>query len=115
MEEKSADEKLIEAINRALKERATRLLHYKTSCDIDNDCPEPGELFLISGFQRDAAEAVIRHAMELCAGLALDRDGVVEKLIRDICSSFHDLGSSDINRLKAIRTMMAVEAVPLPG
>ena len=97
------------------KIQATRLLHYKTSWDIDNGCPEPGELFLIAGFQRDSAEAVMRHAMELCAGLALDRDGIVEKLIRDVCSCYHDLGSSDINRLKAIRTMLATEPVPLPG
>lgn len=94
---------------------ATRLLHYKTSWDMDNDCVEPGELFLVSGFQRDSALSVAHHAMELCAGLALDRDGVIERLIRDICSSFHDLGSSDINRIKAIRTMSSIEAVPLPG
>ncbi len=98
-----------------MKVQATRLLHYKTSWDLDQGSMEPGELFLVSGFQRDSALAVVHHAMELCAGLALDREGRVEKLIRDICSSFHDLGSSDINRMKAIRTMMATEAVPLPG
>ncbi len=82
---------------------------------MDNGCAEPGELFLIAGFQRDSALSVVHHAMELCAGFAIDRDGAVERLIRDICSSYHDLGSSDINRLKAIRTMMAIEKVPLPG
>jgi len=97
------------------KIQATRLLHYKTSWDIDNHCVEPGELFLVSGFQRDCATDVLRHAAELCGGLAIDRDGIVERLIRDICSSYHDLGSSDINRLKAINAMMDTGELPLPG
>jgi alkylation response protein AidB-like acyl-CoA dehydrogenase len=92
----------------------TRLLHYKTSWDIDNNCAEPGELFLTAGFQRDSALAVAHHAMEVCASLAVDRDGIVEKLIRDVCSCYHDLGSSDINRLKSVRALL-VEELPLPG
>jgi hypothetical protein len=47
--------------------------------------------------------------------LAIDREGVVERLIRDIASSYHDLGSSDINRIKAIRAMMDTGELPLPG
>ncbi len=97
------------------KIQAARLLHYKTSWDIDNHCVEPGELFLVSGFQRDAATDILRHAAELCGGLAIDREGIVERLIRDIASSYHDLGSSDINRLKAIRAMMDTGELPLPG
>jgi alkylation response protein AidB-like acyl-CoA dehydrogenase len=92
----------------------TRLLHYKTSWDIDNNCAEPGELFLTAGFQRDSALTVAHHAMEVCASLAVDRDGIVEKLIRDVCSCYHDLGSSDINRLKSVRALL-VEELPLPG
>jgi acyl-CoA dehydrogenase len=93
---------------------ATRLLHYKTSWDIDNNCAEPGELFLIAGFQRDAATDVMQHAMEICASLAVDREGILEKLIRDICSCYHDLGSSDINRLKAVRALL-IEELPSVG
>ena len=87
------------------KIEATRWFHYKSSWDIDNDCDEPGHMYLIAGFQRDMALSIVNHAMDIFASVAIDKEARIEKIIRDICASWHDLGSSDRNRVLSVRIL----------
>ncbi len=87
------------------KIEATRWFHYKSSWSIDNDCEEPGHMFLIAGFQRDAALSIVDHTLDIFASVAIDREARIEKLIRDICASWHDLGSSDMNRILSVQML----------
>ncbi len=87
------------------KIEATRLLQYKTSWNIDNNCEEPGLIYVIAGFQRDAALSIVNHTLDIFASVAIDREAGIEKLIRDICSNWHDYGSSDMNRILSVKML----------
>lgn len=81
-------------------EALRRLLWWHATCwDNGKDFDHRMD-WLIKGYADEVAIDIIHKTMDIFGGMATDKEMVIEKLVRDVCTILHGFGTGEMNYVK---------------